>query len=371
MAAGLVVCASVSLAADGIAAGESPAGDESDLASLIELLDSPNLATREQATTRLSRRSDFGIQTIESLLRENQSLSPEQRMRLFAAGRETFLRGPHAGMGIQFGQRLQNGVQIVSTVAGFDAARVLRPNDVIMSIDGRPISSREQISSEIISRAPGETMELKIERNGRELAVSLEMGSYEDLRNPPIARDRLERAWLVRLARNGMRDPLGVEPALAPGADSLAGTMTMILNQRSAMARIDPDARTLESWLVNTKRGLTGGGTPRGGVDRFDQPRTRIGAVDASLHASDSTAPTLETNDNIEKFTLAINAFQMAQATIRQIERDFQNRIGRTTDPDERSVLAEGERTIALAGRRINEWYQTWAELERSGEFDE
>ncbi len=343
----------------------------SDLAGLVELLDSPDLATRENAATRLSRRGDFGIQSIERLMRDDRTLSAEQRMRLFSAGRDMYFRGPHAGMGISFGRGGQSGVQINSTVAGFDASRILRPNDVITSIGGQPISTRDQVSLEIISRGPGETMDLVIRRGDRDLDVSVVMGLYADLGNPPISPDRLEQAWHVRLARNGLEDLLGIEPALAPGADSLAGSFTMIVNQRSARARIRKDAKTIESWLVNATRGLTGGGTARGGVDRFEMPRTRIAIADASLLADDRTALALERDRNDEKLALAINALLVSQASLRQIEREYQNRIRRTADPDERAALAEAERSVMLAGRRLKEWYNTWVELENFGNLDD
>ena len=275
-------------------------------------------------------------------------------------------------MGIQFSQqRLRQGVLVQATVAGFDAARVLRPNDIITSIGGRPITDRDQVSGEILSRAPGETMELVVIRGGRELELSITMGSWADLRNAALGIDRLEMAWRYRLERKGLADPLQVQPALAPGADSLAGSMTYILNQGSAHARISPTANTLESWLVNATHGLVGGGSARGGVDRFDRPRTRIRTVDASVNADEHAAVALQSDRTEEKLALAVRAIQTAQTALNQIRSDYTIRIRRTADAEERASLAKTERIITLAGRHLSEWSQAWNELERSGEFDD
>ncbi|MGE5182848.1 MAG: PDZ domain-containing protein, partial [Acidobacteriota bacterium] len=60
-----------------------------------------------------------------------------------------------------------DGCVVISVTAASGAeAAGLRINDVILGIDGVPTGSCQQLSSEIISHAPGDLVKIEILRNG-------------------------------------------------------------------------------------------------------------------------------------------------------------------------------------------------------------
>jgi hypothetical protein len=77
----------------------------------------------------------------------------------------------------------RSGLLVRTLVPGSDAARVLRPRDVVMSIDGKPIGndmnvefrSRERTSYRLLCdlKQVGETVQLEVWRDGQPFATSL------------------------------------------------------------------------------------------------------------------------------------------------------------------------------------------------------
>ena len=69
-----------------------------------------------------------------------------------------------------------DGALVQDVKAGSPAARVgLRPYDVIVSFDGRPVRTQDRLSREIAERQPGSAARLEYVRDGRTQAVSLRL----------------------------------------------------------------------------------------------------------------------------------------------------------------------------------------------------
>jgi S1-C subfamily serine protease len=88
-------------------------------------------------------------------------------------------------------QDLQNGILVLATVPGTGAAATLRPNDVILSWDGREIDSLGFYEDASLGRMalpylikghrfPGETVPLEIARDGKRLSIEIALAARSD-----------------------------------------------------------------------------------------------------------------------------------------------------------------------------------------------
>ncbi|HZW10832.1 MAG TPA: PDZ domain-containing protein [Phycisphaerales bacterium] len=168
---------------------------------LLARLDDPIFSVRERATFDLANRDDLTLGRAEQMLAD-PGLSPEQRLRLSAAALALFMRGPRPAMGISFALGGEPDAAVVEQPqAGFHAAEVLRHNDRVLEADGVPITDQPTFRALILSHAPGDTMPLKIMRDGAELEVEVRLGSFADLRTGAPRGGDLLSAWRMRRAR--------------------------------------------------------------------------------------------------------------------------------------------------------------------------
>jgi serine protease Do len=56
----------------------------------------------------------------------------------------------------------------------------LKPGDVVIGVDGRPVNDNNDLSRYIASKAPGETVRLQVVRDGREQAISVKLGTFPE-----------------------------------------------------------------------------------------------------------------------------------------------------------------------------------------------
>lgn len=90
----------------------------------------------------------------------------------------------------RFGLNVQRGVIVLNVVAGSPAARAgLRPaqvrgndiaalGDVIVALDGQPVSGMEDLAARIGAHQPGDVVELTVVRDGREQTIRVTLGSW-------------------------------------------------------------------------------------------------------------------------------------------------------------------------------------------------
>ena len=73
------------------------------------------------------------------------------------------------------------GAEVVDVQPGLPAASVLKPNDVLVSIDGKPVSTSTDAVNAIRARAPGDTVHMVVTRgDGPALDLEAVLGKAED-----------------------------------------------------------------------------------------------------------------------------------------------------------------------------------------------
>ena len=65
----------------------------------------------------------------------------------------------------------QTNVEVLSTLAGYPASKVLKAGDVIESVDGKPVTGETSLSSMITAHPAGTTVQLQVLRKGQTLTI--------------------------------------------------------------------------------------------------------------------------------------------------------------------------------------------------------
>lgn len=252
------------LAAAAFAAPSLAQVDQAVLARIeqgIRDLDSADLATRERATVELGDARRYNVMLLQDRLFD-PGLSEEQRLRLFSAGFRLFAGSVRGAMGVQFSDSTPQGVVIGRTIEGFDSRVTLRPEDVIRTIDGRPVLDQDHVRALIISHDPGDEVPIGLLRNGEALALTLRMGRFDQLADRRGGPDEasLQQAWRVRLARLAKAAAAKL-PAPIDAVDVEAEQEDFDL--AVALERVRPPARQ-EFDSGYSAASLVAGGEPRG-----------------------------------------------------------------------------------------------------------
>jgi putative serine protease PepD len=83
----------------------------------------------------------------------------------------------HAYLGVQSEDASNGGAQVAAITAGSPADSAgLQQGDVIKSIDGKAVSSASALSSIVDEHKPGDTVQLKVVRNGSEKTLDVKLG---------------------------------------------------------------------------------------------------------------------------------------------------------------------------------------------------
>jgi len=69
--------------------------------------------------------------------------------------------------------KYQTTVEVLSTVAGYPASKVLKPGDVVESVDGQPVTGASSLSSVINEHPAGTTLRLQVLRKGQTLTIPI------------------------------------------------------------------------------------------------------------------------------------------------------------------------------------------------------
>ena len=218
----VIVCGALAGAS---ASGRQPDGADARVAGLVEQLDAGSYAERTRATGLLSDAS-VGAD-IETLARARVGASAEARARLDRAILSLFAQEPKGGLGVGFAPERDGGVEIGTVVddkAGFPAAAMLKPGDLIVGADGHALEDSDDLRVHILSHRPGESLELTVRRGGETLRFEAPLGAYSGLRGAaPIERSIARRAITRRLARKGIETPAPDRIGGAIGIDDWLG----------------------------------------------------------------------------------------------------------------------------------------------------
>ncbi|MBO6514014.1 MAG: PDZ domain-containing protein [Phycisphaerales bacterium] len=187
------------------------------LERMVILLDDPSWNVRQQAMRMIGDPNEgFELDMLAPLL-ERGDLSNEARLRLMQATRLLFAKSTKAGLGVGFGAVRDGGVEIgtvVRDVDQFPAAGMLKPGDLIIGAEGKPLTTSEDLRATILSHEPGETLNLLIQRtvdgdeNTQVMDMDLPLGSYRLLTGAaPINARIADRAIQLRWDRQGITLP--------------------------------------------------------------------------------------------------------------------------------------------------------------------
>lgn len=255
--------------------------EEPTLDDLVVQLDDPSYAVRQGALDELARRM-VSPGWIESQL-INPSLSPEQRTRLSSLGPRALMNTERGALGVQFDVQ-RAGVLIAGTVRGFDSERMLRPGDELLSIGGERVSTSDEARAAIIANDPGEEIELRVLRGGRDQGVRVRLGRFNELRSTAMVNwTDAARAWRIRLDR--IERARGAQPALDAGltagewaaARREAGREANPAEPQPRREYLDDGSFVLvypgAGVVVEGDRGLQAGGQPRASQAESASPR--------------------------------------------------------------------------------------------------
>jgi Do/DeqQ family serine protease len=105
----------------------------------------------------------------------------------------------------------QSGVLIRDTIAGMPAEGLLKPKDIILSVDGEPTSSIEDLKNAIQYHKVGEVVRLEVLRSGERIMVEIELmrkPSEEELEKLLSPRPAL--GLMVQTNSAGLAEQLGL-----------------------------------------------------------------------------------------------------------------------------------------------------------------
>lgn len=250
---GCTPCIAVGQVADEAPTLEGAAQIQARLARMVILLDDKSWDVRQQAMRIIGDPNEgFELDMLSPLL-ERGDLSHEARLRLMQASRSLFAKTTKAGLGVGFGAVRDGGVEIrtvVPNVDQFPAAAMLIPGDLIIGAEGEPLTTSEDLRAMILSHAPGEKLNLLVQRNmggneqPRVLDLALPLGSYQLLTGAaPINARIADRAIQLRWDRQGISLPrqnqigtqISVEDWLAAGYPEEPGDFRPSNLRRSPM----------------------------------------------------------------------------------------------------------------------------------------
>lgn len=238
------------------------AGDALDLA---RQLGDGSWAVRDRAERALLSYPTTCVAQVESLLVGGDTISPEHRQRLLNVCRQRFILEPRAALGIRQGNADERGVVIEVALTNFDAARVLRSGDIILTMDGMPVRTYEELRAAIVSHDPGDWVAIQALRGSEVHRVEARLGAFADLRErASIEHNIMRLAWEWRLRRLGVasEEPPLVENGLAPARWTSA---------RDAAAAASPPVSRRhgggDDGVIDVSMGgePTGAAPPRGG----------------------------------------------------------------------------------------------------------
>jgi hypothetical protein len=173
------------------------------LNDLIARLDSSDLLARIEAHRELFQNDLITLpQLTQSLGRDD--LTSEQRTRLNDIGYARFRRAPRAAMGVSYLENQQvERIVIEAPLTNWDSARVLRPGDALVTIDGRAIAKQEDVRISVLSHDPGDQVVVVFERDGVVMRSTIRLGNFADLNETRVVMDRdpYPQAWQLRLER--------------------------------------------------------------------------------------------------------------------------------------------------------------------------
>jgi hypothetical protein len=314
-----------------IAAGDLTLGE------VIDQLGSDDIAERERASDLLANVAMWDEDILAKAC-ELPEVCAERRARLRNAIYERFINTPRPAVGITMGNNAISGILVTGLQKGFPAAGVLREGDEILVIGGvdlRPTSNNQApLMAAIASFDPGDTIDLMVLRDGREIDLQIELGSFDDLGQQARARpdDVMQRALALRMHRLGFDlDADTGRPIAAPVSR---------FDWKNASRRIVRPAENVQ--LVSGGEASLVPGRPSGGLGTVNPSM----ALRAERARNDFKQPAGQPNQN-----------QALLQQIRQIDAQIDSLSEKINDPrlnaEERARYLEAMEELTLLRKRL------------------
>jgi PDZ domain-containing protein len=71
----------------------------------------------------------------------------------------------------QLGIKYQTNVEVLKTVSGYPASKVLKAGDIIEAVDGKAVTGTSSLSSMVTAHPVGSTLQLTVQRSGKTLTI--------------------------------------------------------------------------------------------------------------------------------------------------------------------------------------------------------
>lgn len=180
--------------------------------------------------------------------------------------------------------KYQTTVEVLSTVAGYPASKVLKAGDVIEAVDGQPVTGASSLSSMINQHPAGTTLQLQVLRKGQALTIPVASKSSGGSAVIGVqVRQQYKFPFNVRITVGdiggpsaGMMFALGIVDMLTPmnltGGKFIAGT-----GEITASGQVQPIGGIQQKMVGARNAGATVFLTPSGNC------ADALGAVPAGL----------------------------------------------------------------------------------------
>jgi PDZ domain-containing protein len=181
--------------------------------------------------------------------------------------------------------KYQTEVEVLSTVAGFPASKVLKAGDLIEAVDGKPVTGATSLSSMISAHPAGSTLQLEVLRAGKTITVPVasKLSSGAPVVGVQV-QEQYKFPFNVRISVGdiggpsaGMMFALGIIDMLTPlnltGGKFIAGT-----GEITAAGQVQPIGGIQQKMVGARDAGATYFLTPSGNCSDTK------GAVPAGLH---------------------------------------------------------------------------------------
>jgi PDZ domain-containing secreted protein/Zn-dependent protease/CBS domain-containing protein len=120
-----------------------------------------------------------GIRSDQEVIPLNSIASqPQDQIEVFEQSRKLAAAAAARSQGLDV-QLSGTGARVVQAIRGTPAYGVLRPGDVIVAVDGRPIAQDSEVREEVRSRREGSRFALTVERGDKRMDVDLRSAKVE------------------------------------------------------------------------------------------------------------------------------------------------------------------------------------------------
>jgi serine protease Do len=167
-----------------------------------------------------------------------------------------------------FGMKEARGAIVLDVTAGSPAEKAgVKPDDVIVAVDGKSMKDNSEISRYVASKAPGATVRLDLLRDGAQKSVSLTLGTFPDEEEAASAASREGRAQLGMTLQD-------LTPELARRLELPRGTRGVVVTDVEAGGAAENATPPLQQADVI----VSVNGDPVASVDEFESAVDRARA---------------------------------------------------------------------------------------------